>query len=76
MGNRRLAIYRLYKFHLQENQSSKDARVLVRRVNEAEAFRWPWHRKFEIDEREGRSINIRELEAVVGETAEETTVEM
>ena len=74
MGNRRLAIYRLYKFHLPENKSAKDALVLVRRVNEAEAFRWPWHRKFEIDEREGRSINIRELEAVVGETAEETTV--
>ena len=27
--------------------------VLVRRVNDAEALRWPWHRKFEQDEREG-----------------------
>ncbi|CAK8989206.1 Superkiller viralicidic activity 2-like 2, partial [Durusdinium trenchii] len=74
MGNRRLAIYRLLKFHLPEGMCDQ---VLVRRVNDAEALRWPWHRKFEQDEREGRSIHVRvigETGLVIGETKEETTM--
>ena len=73
MGNRRLAVYRLYKFHLPHGRSHK---ILVRRVNEAEAFRWPWHRKFEIDERQGRSIRLREFQTEIGETSEETTFKL
>eukprot|EP00438_Fugacium_kawagutii_P024043 Skav212906 [mRNA] locus=scaffold374:154520:156682:- [translate_table: standard] len=73
MGNRRLAVYRLYKFHAPNEKCNK---ILVRRVNEAEAFKWPWHRKFEIDERQGRSIRVRELGAEIGETLDETTVNL
>ncbi|CAJ1363530.1 unnamed protein product, partial [Effrenium voratum] len=65
LGNRRLAVYRLFKFF-----GPRDAKVLVRRVNEHEALRWPWHRKFEVDDHQGRRIRVRELEAWIGETLE------
>ncbi|CAE7034868.1 RDR1 [Symbiodinium natans] len=74
MGNRRLAVYRLFKFHLPPD-SDRCPLIRARRVNEAEALRWPWNRKFEIDETEGRRVRVRDFDQVIGETAniEETT---
>lgn len=72
MGNRRLAVYRLFKFQLPCG-SHRCPLIRARRVNEAEALRWPWNRKFQVDEMEGRRVRVREVDQVVGETAEETT---
>jgi len=72
LANRRLALFRLLKFC---QPAGKCSLIKVIRISDAEARRWGWRDKFDIEGTEGRSVFVRHLDWTVHETAEETTMQ-
>jgi len=71
LGNRRLALFRLYKFSCSPDSNPE---IEVVRVSDEEARHWDWASKFNTGQTGGRSVKVRELNWVIGETAHETTM--